>query len=73
MTARQEQLADLLFLRLYPLMRLFRQRLERMMLVDGDLFDEGEYAEEADKLIRADRLASRISSRLPASELQVEL
>lgn len=65
MTARQQQLDTLLYLRLCPLRRLYVQRLERMMLVDGDSFDEGEYSEEAGKLIRLQSLITRLSARLP--------
>lgn len=72
MTARQEQLADLLYLRLCPLRRLYVQRLERMMAEDADLFDEGEYSEEAAKLIRLQALMDRISARLPAADSELD-
>jgi hypothetical protein len=65
MTRRQEELDHMLYMRLFPLRRLFRQRLDRMHAEEADLFDEGEYSEEAGKLIRCQRLIDRVSARLP--------
>ncbi|MGH9122332.1 MAG: hypothetical protein ACRDYC_10375 [Acidimicrobiales bacterium] len=65
-TDRQEQLSDLMYLRLFPLRRLYRERIEAMYREpDPVLFDEGEYAEQADALIRVTRLIDRIAARLP--------
>lgn len=67
LTARQQQLDTLLYLRLFPLRRLLQGRIEAMYAEpDSSLFDEGEYMEEADKLIRLQRLMDRVASRLPA-------
>ncbi len=66
MTARQEQLDTLLYLRLYPLRRLYQQRLEAIYAEpDTSLFDEGEYEEEAAKLIRLQAVIDSVAARLP--------
>jgi hypothetical protein len=65
MTARQEQLDNLLYLRLYPLRRLLVARVEAMYAAADELFEEAEYEEEAAKLVRLQPLIDRVASRLP--------
>ena len=67
LTARQQQLDTMLYLRLYPLRRLLQSRLDAMYAEpDADLFDEEEFVLAARQELRVEGLIARVSSRLPA-------